>query len=90
MWSKNRGSKIKHLEVETEVVIESTIVWKQKAYTEMYSMSIFNTSFESISPDNETEFSDKKNSGIKKIYIQETKILRNSNFDSSVKSIRCK
>ena len=56
----------------------------------MYSMSIFNTSFESISPDNETEFPDKKNSGIKKIYIQETKILRNSNFDSSVKSIGCK
>ena len=90
MWSRNRGSKIKHLEVETGVVIESTIVWKQKAYTEMYSMSIFNTSFESTSPDNETEFPDKKNSSIKKIYIQETKILKNSNFDSSVKSIGCK
>ena len=76
--------------METGVVIESTIVWKQKAYMEMYSMSMSNTSFESASPDNETEFPDKKNSGIKKIHIQETKILRNSNFDSSVKSIRCK
>ena len=55
----------------------------------MYSMSMSNTSFASTIPDNETEFSDKKLIYIKK-HIQETKISRNSNGDSSVKSIRFK